>query len=367
MIKKIKFYIAYFIRRIKLKIKLLISSLLPEKKRNVEKYPKTIQLPITYKCNFDCIMCGMRNLVHNKDFTYKDLDKILSDELFKEVTSVGLNGGEPFLKPDLVDCIKIMMNRLKKLKNINIISNGFFTDNIIKTLEQIKLICEEKNVNVNIAFSVDGVSEMQDFMRGTKNAWINVNKTIDSIKSNQKKYCDSIEVISTITKHNIYNIEEVELWAKQKGITVAYNIATVNARIDNYSKLEDFTIFNDEDARMCAQEFFYKKFIETKSKRYFGIYMFIHKHKRYAPCPCQTNSWVTLTPNSQISYCATHSDELGNALEKSAYNIFNNNIDYLKNLVKDNCDMCSHYIYTLSKEGRKKYYRELLRNQKVML
>lgn len=367
MIKNVKHYIKYFIKRGILKTELLISYLLPKKNKKIEKYPKTIQLPITYKCNFDCVMCGMRNLVHNKDFSYEDLDKILSNKLFKEVIDVGLNGGEPFLKPDIVDCVRTITTRLTKLRNINIISNGFFTDKILESLEQIKSICNEKGVKVNISFSVDGVNGMQDFMRGTKNAWNNVNNTIDRIKENKEKYCDSMAIICTITKYNIYNIEEVELWSKEKGLDVAYNIATVNERIDNYNKLEDFTIFNDEEARMCAQEFFYKKFLETKSKRYFGIYMFINQNKRYAPCPCQTNSWVTLTPNSKISYCATHSKELESALEKSAYDIFNNNIDYLKDLIKNNCETCSHYIYTLSKEGRKKYYRELLRIQKVML
>lgn len=366
MLKKMKFYLANFIKTFILTIKLLMVSVIPEKRKKIQKYPKTIQLSITYKCNLNCVMCEMKDLVQNKDFTYKELDQMLSDKVFKNVTTIQLNGGEPFLKQDIVDCIKVMTNRLKKLKAIHIISNGYVTNNILKSLEQIYSICKKKNIKIHISFSVDGINEMQDFMRGTKNAWVNVNKTIDSIKANQNKYCDTIGIITTITKYNIYNIEEVELWAQEKALKVAYNIATVNAKIDNYNKLQDFTIFNDEKARMCTQEFFYKKFIEEKSKRYFGIYLFIHEQKRYAPCACQTNSWVTLTPNSQISYCATYSDELGSALDESTDEIVNGNIEYLNKLIKKNCETCSHYIYTLSKDGRKKYYQELLRNQKVM-
>lgn len=357
----------YYKERLELLAKYCAVSILPERKYDLCDKPSTIQMPITYKCNFDCIMCGMRNLAGKKDFTAEEIGIILKDKLFENIEYVGVNGGEPFLKDDLVECIKVMVDTLPKLKAFNIISNGYFTDTILDKLKQMKEISQTKGVKVNISFSVDGVGEMQDYMRGKKNAWVNVNNTINAIRKNQKIYCDYMNVISTITKKNVYNIEEVELWSKKMKIDVAYNIATPNIRIDNYEFIEDFTIFNDEKARMMAQEFFYKKFMTTKSRKYFALYYYIKTRKRYAPCPCKYNHWVTLTPNASIGYCATKSKELGNALKESAYDIFNNNLEYLKELVANNCDSCSHYMYTLTKEGHKEYFKELLRVQKIVL
>lgn len=67
-----------------------------------------IQLPITFKCNFDCVMCGMRNLISQEDFSSEELSQIISDKLFQNVTGIGLNGGEPFLKKDLVECVEVI-------------------------------------------------------------------------------------------------------------------------------------------------------------------------------------------------------------------------------------------------------------------
>lgn len=56
---------------------------------------------------------------------------------------------------------------------------------------------------------------------------------------------------------------------------------------------------------MLAQEFFYRKYREAGSERFFGIYLFLRTGRRYALCPCMFNEWITLTPDSQIRFCAT--------------------------------------------------------------
>ena len=180
------------------------------------------------------------------------------------------------------------------------------------------------------------------------------------------KYCDYLGIICTVTRYNVYNLEEVEVWSKKKNIPVRYNIATVNLRIDNLDKYEDFSIFSDEKARLIAQEFFYKKAIQENSETYFGIYLYIREKRRYAYCPCQYNDWVTLIPNGNISYCATYSKELGSALEQSAYDIFNGNIQILQEIRKNNCTNCSHYISQLDVRGLNLFYKEILKNNRVL-
>ncbi len=160
-------------------------------------------------------MCGMQNLVSKRDYSVEELNKILSDRLFKEVVCVGLNGGEPFLRPDLVECVDVILQKLPRLRAINIISNGYFTNSIIEKLSNIKTLCDEKGVSVNLSLSIDGVGKMQDYMRGHKDAWTNVIETISRIKLDESSYCDSLAVICTVTKHNVYKLEEVEAWSKK--------------------------------------------------------------------------------------------------------------------------------------------------------
>lgn len=358
------FWFKYYAECCFLYIAYAVVTIIPERRKKIRKYPDTIQLPITYKCNFDCVMCGMHHLINNKDFTYKELEKILQDKLFSRVKSVGINGGEPFLKEDLLQCIQVILKELPHLKNIYIISNGYFTENMCEKLIVIKKMCDEENIKLHLSLSVDGIGDMQDFHRGHKYAWRNIQSTLHKILKEKGLYCDSFNIICTITRHNIYDINTLEYWADSLNIPVEYNIATVNSRIDNFDKLDDFSIFSDMEARMLAAEFFHGKFKQTKSQKYFAIYYFVKNRERIAKCPCQYNQWVTLTPNCQLGYCATHSKELGNAVDTSAFELFNDNIPYLKKLTTEFCKTCSHYSSRLTNEGKKRFFKEWIRIHK---
>ena len=329
--------------------------------------PVELQFPITYKCNFDCVMCGMHSLINQNHMSPEEISKVLSDKLYQDVQSVGINGGEPFLRPDLVECIECVVNSLPKLKSISIISNGYCTEKILKDLQAIKKICAKGNVKLQVSFSLDGVEEMQEFMRGKQGSYDKLMDTIRIIKENKKMYCDVLMMICTITKYNIYKIYEVEKWAKECDIEVSYNVATINKRIANEERVKDFSVFADEQARMLTQEFFYKKYLESGSEKYFGLFLFVHEGKRYGYCTYQYNDGVTLTPSGEVCYCATHSEIIGNALEKSSYNLFADNDDYHRELCNKHCSTCSHYLYSLNSAGKKKLKQEIDNMRKLVL
>lgn len=359
----LRYYLSKYKNNFKYFVSVLMRKRLDRKHHSsINIKPKVIQLPITHLCNFDCIMCGMHHMISRKDFSSEELKKILSNELFSDIKVIGINGGEPFLKKDLIQCFIVMVETCPKLKTFNIISNGYFSEKIVGSLETIKSLCEPNNIKVNLSLSLDGIGNLQDFHRGHEKAYDHLEKTLYLINENRSKYVDALNIICTITKYNIYNINEVEIWAKKNKIDVAYNIATVNERIENEDRLQGFSVFSDEQARMLAQEFFYKKYKEDNNERYYAIFLYLKTGKRYAYCPCDSLEWITLTPDSQIGFCATHSKKLGSALYNSANEIVQNNLDYLDELKYDFCENCSHYMYSLNSEGLKKMYMDRMKN-----
>ncbi len=337
------------------------------KKPKETAYPKTIQLPITYKCNFDCVMCGMQKLVHHSGFSPNELKSILEDNLYKNVASVGVNGGEPFLLKNLEEYIEVLFECLPKLKNIYIISNGYFTDAILKKSEQILKICHDHSAKLGISISVDGYGEMQDVMRGHKGAFERTMNTCRKIQKKQELYCDSFGTICTITKINVYNLAELDSFMAKEGIPISYNVATIHKRICNEDKYEDFSVFTDEHARMMAAEFFYSKFLETKREHYFGLYYMISSGERVYMCSSKSGV-VTLTPDGGISYCATHSDIIGSAYSCSSEKIFfaPENLKYRKEMQEKYCKNCSHYADRIEKKHYfSKYVKERLRQVTV--
>ena len=339
------------------------SQQIQEDNRNINEYPTTIQLPITYKCNFNCVMCGMQNLTGRKEITAIELKKILSDRLFSHVKFVGINGGEPFLRRDLRECLNIIIETLPQLEQIYIISNGFLTQKILDDLLFLKNICTNKKIKINLSISIDGINDMQDFHRGMKDSFVNADKTITNILKDRERYVDNLNVICTITRYNISRINEVVVWAEKKEVEVEYNIATVNRRIDNLDKEKDFSIMQDEHSRMLATEFFYCLYQKTKKEKYFALYLYLQERKRYAKCPCQYSEWITVLPNGQIEFCATHSKSLGSGIEHSAYDLVNGSTDYLNEITNEYCQKCSHYISALNVQGKRRLYEECVKNR----
>ena len=328
-------------------------------------YPTTIQFPITYKCNFDCVMCGMRELQGKTEMTTEQVSSLLQDRLFSKVKHVGINGGEPFLRSDFREYICKITDALGSLETVNIISNGYFTSKIKSDLEYLKPIFEDKRIKLNLSISLDAVGNLEDMHRGSKNAYINALHTLDDINNSMDIYVDYLDIICTITRHNIVNIAEVVALSQRLNIPVEYNLASENYRIANKNKFDDFWVMNDQEARMLALEFFYGLYFETGKEKYFALYLYLKNGKRYSSCPYVNNQWVTVLPDGGIEYCAARSKKLGNGLKTSAYELFQSGLIYLDQIKKYNCNDCIQYTYALNKEGKELLIRENLKNTRL--
>lgn len=337
------------------------------RKQKDKTYPTTIQLPITYKCNFDCVMCGMHKLIHQPGFTPEELGTILKDNLYKDINSVGVNGGEPFLLKDIDEYIKVLFQSLPKLKHLYIISNGYLTSAILEKSQQILDTCHKHSAQFGLSISLDGYGQMQDRMRGRKGAFEHAMATCQEILRDRSRYCDSFGTICTVTKINVYNLAEIDVFAAQHGIPINYNVATIHKRISNEDKYEDFSVFTDEHARLMAAEFFYERFLKTKKEQYYGLYYMVSKGERLYSCGSKRNV-VTLTPDGNLSYCATHSDIIGSALTDSSEKVFFNekNLAYRKKMQAEYCKSCSHYSDRMERKNYfPKYVKERMREVAV--
>lgn len=337
------------------------------KKQSKRSYPTTLQLPITYMCNFDCVMCGMRQLIKKPGFSTNELEVILSDPLFSRISSVGVNGGEPFLLCNIQEYISIILKKLPSVKNLYIISNGYLTDRIAERSQEILSLCHQYGVKYHLSVSIDGFGSMHDKMRGKEGAFIRVAKTCETILAKKEKYCDTFGAICTVTKINVDFLSEIDTWAKLHNVPIGYNIATIHERIQNTGKYNDFSVFTDEHARMMAEEYFFSKFLESSSELYYSLFYYTHTRKRISSCDHKTNT-VTLTPDGSLSYCATHSDEIGNVYSCSAEKLFfsKNNMAYRDRLHQEYCDGCSHYSGPIDfKYYLTTYAKERLRRTQV--
>jgi len=312
-----------------------------------KKYPKVIQLPITYNCNAKCVMCNIWQMDHSGEATVKEFEKFMQDDIFKEVEAVGINGGEPSLVPNLYEYADEIL-KLPSLKSLNIISHGFSPKPLFKQVEKIYTSCKERGINFHIAISLDGVEDIHNTVRGISGAFAKTTATIDEIIKNQYKYCDSYDVGCTIVNQNIDYLMELDTYAKSKNYNIKYRLGIENKRIES-DKLRDQYSVIYSPLRQSAKEFFHYQTSQTKDLanrfKYYSIFSWLNSSvpKRMLGCAWKDEG-ITLDARGELYYCAVASESIGTLRKEKGEKIFfdDKNIDYRKNIIKNSCDGCIH-------------------------
>ena len=325
----------------------LKKSIIYPQKGDKRKYPKVIQLPITYKCNSRCVMCNIWKMDWSNESEVNEFSRHMKDPLFKEVVAVGINGGEPSLIRELPNYAREILN-LPSLKSLNIISHGFNKKILLSALESIYRDCKAKGVKFHVSISLDGFDEVHDIVRGVSGVFQKTMSSIGEIQKNQHLYCDSFEVGCTIVKQNIYNLTELDVFSKIQRLPIKYRLGIDNKRIESHKLRKQYSVIYSP-LKQAGAEFFHWQYHRTKKLtdkfKYFAIYhwLTIEEKKRLMGCLWKDEG-VTLDSRGSVFYCAVASEEIGSLRKNSGEEVFfsEKNISYRKEIVENSCNTCIH-------------------------
>lgn len=311
-----------------------------------KRYPKVLQLPITYNCNSRCVMCNIWQMDHSKEMDIKEFSEFLKDPIFKEVRAVGINGGEPSLVTNLPDFAAEIL-KLPSLVSLNLISHGFSKTPLLKSLKIIYKMCKEKGIPFHVSISLDGVGSIHDIVRGKPKTFEKTISTINEIMQNKSSYCDSTDVGCTIVKQNIDYLIELDMYAKAKKFDIKYRLGIDNKRIESDRLRDSYSVIYSP-LKQSAQEFFHARYWNAKGLRdkfkYFSIYYWlVIEKKRLLGCAWKDNG-ITMDARGELFYCAVASDRIGSLREDNGEKVFfdENNINYRKSIIKNDCNNCIH-------------------------
>lgn len=169
--------------------------------------PVLVHLLITNKCNFQCRHCfaakSFNNIPENKDLTLEEYDRIT--KTMGRIGMLMVCGGEPFLKSDLVEILKMFVER-NQVARIGISTNGYLANQILPKMER---LLAENDIPFQICFSVDGPREVHDFIR-KKGSYDQLMKTWELVKQLQTKYHNlSVDLSSVVNKYNHDRLDEM--------------------------------------------------------------------------------------------------------------------------------------------------------------
>ncbi len=99
--------------------------------------PTILIFNVSYKCDSKCVMCNSWKLPYHDDLTTEEYQQSFSSDLFRTIEYVGITGGEPTLRKDMVDIVRLLSANMPRLRKVTLNTTGFVVKRVVPVLEQI--------------------------------------------------------------------------------------------------------------------------------------------------------------------------------------------------------------------------------------
>jgi MoaA/NifB/PqqE/SkfB family radical SAM enzyme/polysaccharide pyruvyl transferase WcaK-like protein len=289
-------------------------------------------------------MCNVWKDKSENELEPHEIQRIFSEGLFKKVKHLGISGGEPTLRNDLLACVDAILTALPQLESLSITSHGFHPTKWERFLPEIMKKCAQRGVFFKLNISVDGIGQLHEEVRRIEGGWQKVLKSIEVVKKND---C-SLQIQCTVSKHNVYGVNEVLHFAKKENIEVIFRKATSINRLYNANITDEYFSSNDEDS-------FFADFLESKSltgatpnpgRRLFYkdlVKRLVKGTKRQAPCHFQYNG-VLISAHGEMFHCSIDENPLGDCRTENPSEIYfsEKSLQQLDHLLNEVCPNCIH-------------------------
>ena len=185
--------------------------------REILQAPTYVDFDVTFRCNLKCKFCSSNAIYDNGSFSaitkqkgnselsLEEIDKIFSDFDRLGIFRISIGGGEPFLRKDILDIIRLT----DKYSFSTIINTNatLINDTIASELEK-------SNID-QIAVSLDSYdSTIHNKMRGVADAF---DKALRGVKT-LLKYNINITALLTLTSYNIDSVIPTLSFYKEIGL-----------------------------------------------------------------------------------------------------------------------------------------------------
>jgi MoaA/NifB/PqqE/SkfB family radical SAM enzyme len=289
-------------------------------------HPTVLIFHCTFVCDARCEMCSNWERGDRKsDMTLAEIDRALSDPLWSKIEIANLSGGEPTTRNDMVEVVRLMLDRLPRLRKFGINTTGLTPHRAIPMVTQVAEMCHERGVIFSTRVSVDGVGDMHNQVRKVKNGFDKALKTIRAMQDLQKRVPFNFGISTTIFSMNLEDAENILAWARHERLDIVFNMVRfTEAMLGNAGKEGELRPIGKEEEKMRA---FFMERVRMDPLFDGQNYIYLHYadmiangYHRLAPCPFQSQG-VMLNPNGDLFFCE-NSDVVGNVREESASDIY---------------------------------------------
>ena len=279
--------------------------------------PMNYTVSVLYSCNSRCKTCNIWKKEAN-NLTLSEYELIFK-KIGKKPYWVTISGGEPFLRKDLVDIIKIIYKHSRP-KILNIPTNGLLTTTIIDSVYRIAKNSPKTQIIINL--SIDGIGDQHDDIRQVPG---NYEKVMDTYKKLKKIKLPnlSIGIHTVISKHNVETFSGIAntLLALKPDSYISEiaeernELGTMNADIApdqvQYRSAVDYLIHRIKNGNFKGMN----KITQAFRIEYYNLVKQILRDKTQV-IPCYSGiSSVQISPEGDLWSCCIKAESMGNLRE----------------------------------------------------
>lgn len=281
---------------------------------NKTNLPVDCVLAVTYRCNSRCTMCNIWKLKDTPELEleqYKKLSPTLCD--------INVSGGEPFLRQDIVELVKILHETCPKAR-IVISTNGYLTDLIKEKMREILKFVP----TIGVGVSIDGIGGMHDKIRGIPGGFNLATKTVKVLR--EEVGMANLRLAFTVSKQNVEHLSRVYDLSRELGVQFTLALAQSSEFFFGGKQIQE-----SPDEKILKDQFDYVIHKELKSwqpkrwaRSYFAesLYDFAKTGKQALPSRAGIDFFF-LDPFGNVYPSVVHNAVMGNIHEKDFKEIWN--------------------------------------------
>lgn len=314
--------------------------------------PRMLHLIPTHRCNARCVMCG---LWQDKGSAEDDLAldqwrTLLADRLFSRLQFVGISGGEPFLRNDLVELAALFVERNPGLKRVSITTNGLLPERTGRLLDELAGLLGPRGILLDVSVSFHAAGPTLDRIFGVEGAFDRACRTLELLGERRQRGQLTCSLNCVLLRDNIEEAPHLLRWARDRDLPLSFVLGEERERFHNTACGERF-LGEEDRGRLIA---FIRSLAGNVSPANpsavkYGEILRMLEEGRERTLSCYYAFAGVLLGNDGTLYYCSHCRGIGNALETPAHELFydRKNLEYRKGrLIGDECRHCPPYTLT---------------------